>query len=351
MKKFHQHLFGRHFVIFTDHKPLSHLFDSSRAIPQLASARIQRWALTLSAYSYTIEYKSGQLNSNADALSRLPLPTAPATVPMPADTIHLIEQLNSTPVIATMIKKWTAQDPVLAKVKNLLLKGWTLPPKDKDLRPYYNKRTELSVESGCILRGIRVVVPPQGRKKVLELLHEAHPGMERMKQLARSYVWWPGLDSAIEEKVKSCCARQSSRNSPQVSPLHPWEWPEKPWTRIHIDYVGPFMNRMFLVIVDAHTKWLEVHVTQSSTAAVTIQKLQQTFVTLGLPETVVSDNGSAFTSHEFQEFMKQNGIAHVKTSPYHPSSNGLAERAVQTFKTAMKRMSGSSVEKSISVLV
>ena len=347
LKKFHQYLFGRRFVIFTDHKPLSHLFDSSRAIPQLASARIQRWALTLSAYSYTIEYKSGQLNGNADALSRLPLPTAPANVPLPADTIHLLEQLNSTPVTATMIKKWTAQDPVLAKVKNLLLKGWTLPPQDKDLRPYFNKRTELSVESGCILRGIRVVVPPQGRRKVLELLHEAHPGMERMKQLARSYVWWPGLDTAIEGTVKSCFACQASRNNPQVSPLHPWEWPEKPWTRIHIDYAGPFMNRMFLVIVDAHTKWIEIHVTQSSTTAVTIQKLQQTFATLGLPETVVSDNGSAFTSHEFQEFIKQNGITHVKTSPYHPSSNGLAERAVQTFKTAMKRMSGGSVENKV----
>ena len=348
LKKFHQFLFGRHFVIFTDHKPLSHLFDSTRAVPQLASARIQRWALTLLAYSYTLEYKSGQLNSNADALSRLPLPITPVNVPMPADTIHLLEQLNSTPVTATLIKKWTAQNPILAKVKNLVLKGWTIPPKDKELRPYFNKRTELSVESGCILRGVRVLVPPQGREKVLELLHEAHPGMERMKQLARSYVWWPGIDSAIEEKVKSCYACQSSRNSPQVAPLHPWEWPDKPWTRVHIDYAGPFMNRMFLIMVDAHTKWLEVHVTQSSTAAVTIQKLQQTFATLGLPETLVSDNGSAFTSLEFQRFMKQNGITHVKTSPYHPSSNGLAERAVQTFKTAMKRMSGGSVENKVS---
>ena len=92
------------------------------------------------------------------------------------------------------------------------------------------------------------------------------------------------------------------------------------------------MNRMFLIIVDTHTKWLEV---------------QHTFTTFGLPETLVSDNGSAFTSLEFQQFMKQNGITHVKTSPYHPSSNGLAERAVQTFKTA-KRMSGGSVENKVS---
>jgi len=113
----------------------------------------------------------------------------------------------------------------------------------------------------------------KGGKKVLELLHEVHPGMERMKQLACSYVWWPGIDAAIEEKVKSCFACQSTRNSPQVAPLHPWKLPEQPWTRVHIDYVGPFMNGMFLVIVDAHTKWLEIHVTQSGTAAVTIQKL------------------------------------------------------------------------------
>ena len=108
------------------------------------------------------------------------------------------------------------------------------------------------------------------------------------------------------------------------------------------------MNRIFLVIINAHTKWLKVHVTQSSTLPVTIQKLQQRFATLGLPENVVSDNGSAFTSHEFQEFMKQNGITPVKTSPYHSSSNGLAERAMQTFKTDIKRMSVDSIENKVS---
>ena len=133
------------------------------------------------------------------------------------------------------------------------------------------------MEGRCVLKGVRVVIPPQGRKEVLELLHDTHPGMERMKKLARSYVWWPGLDTEIEGKVKSCHAIQRSRSKPEVSPLNPLEWPNKPWTTIHLDYAGPFMNSMFLIIADAHTKRLDIHVTSSSTALITIEKLRRTF--------------------------------------------------------------------------
>ena len=77
---------------------------------------------------------------------------------------------------------------------------------------------------------------------------------------------------------------------------------------------------------------LEVHVTHSASSAITIEKLQITFTALGLPQTVVTDNGTCFTSQEFQVFLKQNGIQHVRMSAYHQSSNGLAERYVQTAK-------------------
>ena len=136
-------------------------------------------------------------------------------------------------------------------------------------------------------------------------------------------VWWPEIDKQIEEKAKSCNACQTNRNTPELALVHPWEWPDKPWSRIHVDCVGPFLNRMFLLIIDAQSKWLEIHITTASTAAVTTQKLQQTFVTLGLPEALVSDNDTAFKSLEFQEFMKRNGIGHLRTTPYHPASNGL----------------------------
>ena len=107
---------------------------------------------------------------------------------------------------------------------------------------------------------------------------------------------------------------------------------------------SPFMGKMFLVIIDAHSKWMEVHKTASSSAAATISLLRTTFATLGLPEVVVSDNAANFTSDEFAEFLKRNGVRHVRTPPYHPASNGLAERAVQTFKEGMRKLKDGSID-------
>ena len=97
---------------------------------------------------------------------------------------------------------------------------------------------------------------------------------------------------------------------------------------------------MFLLIVDAHSKWMDIHITHTSTSQITVDKLRQTFATFGLLRMIVTDNGPSFTSKEFQSFMTENGIIHKKSSPYHPATNGLAERAVQTFKCGIKTLSG-----------
>ena len=97
---------------------------------------------------------------------------------------------------------------------------------------------------------------------------------------------------------------------------------------------------MILVIVDAYSKYIDAHVVTSATTAATILRLRQTFSTHGLPCTIVSDNGSPFTSREFQQYCSMNGIKHIRSSPFHPASNGLAERAVQTIKGGHKKMGG-----------
>ena len=152
-----------------------------------------------------------------------------------------------------------------------------------------------------------------------------------MKSLARSYIWWPGMDPAIEEYVKKC-TYQSSRKDPPVAPLHPWTWSEKSWTRVHIDFAGPMDGRMFLVIMDAYSKWMDIDSMGSSTSSATIELFRKTFTSLGFPEVVVSENATAFTSTEFTDFLQRNRICHVHTPPYHTASNGLVEREVQTFK-------------------
>ena len=195
VKRFHQYLSGRSFAIYSDHKPLQHIFAEDRPIPVMASARLQRWALTLSAYKYTILYKPGAQHGNADLLSRLPLPSVPREVPLPGETILLLQNLQSSPVTAKQIKQWTARDPILAKVTEMLLSGWSLQSVDKDFQPYHKRREELSLQDGCILWGNRVVVPETARQQILDELHEGHPGISRMKGIARGIVWWPGIDA------------------------------------------------------------------------------------------------------------------------------------------------------------
>ncbi len=344
VKKFHQFLYGRHFVIYTDHKPLLGLFNPEKATPMMASGRVQRWSLTLLGYEYELVYRPGSHNGNADSLSRLPLPETPKTTPVPGNVINLLEHINNTPPDATKMKLWTERDPVLSRVKQYVLLGWPSTVRDAELQPYYFRRDELSVDAGCLLWGSRLIVPPQGREEIMNVLHDSHPGIVRMKGIARSHIWWPKMDAAIEERVRSCQVCQAHQKVPAPAPLHPWEWPSRPWSRIHIDYAGPFMGKMFLLVIDAYSKWLDVHLVNTANTQGTLTKLRQTFANHGLPEVIVSDNGTVFTSEEFKEFCRRNSIRHLTSAPYHPSTNGLVERAVQTFKLGMKKQVSGTIE-------
>ena len=112
--------------------------------------------------------------------------------------------------------------------------------------------------------------------------------------------------------------------------MHPWEWSKRPLACVHIDHLGPFQGKTILVVVDAYSKWIESVIVPLTSSQATIKALRNMFATHGIPETIVSDNGSGFTSCELGDFTRKNGIQHIKTAPYHPASNGLAERAIQT---------------------
>ena len=116
--------------------------------------------------------------------------------------------------------------------------------------------------------------------------------------------------------------------------LNPWSWPTRPWTRLHLDFAGLVQGKMFLILIDSHSKWIAVMITMGSTSAIVTQALRTWFAQFGLPEIVVTDNGPGFASEEFEVFLQNNGIKHILSAPYHPSST---ELAVQIVKRGLKK--------------
>ena len=145
------------------------------------------------------------------------------------------------------------------------------------------------------------------------------------------------MDTDIERLVRICHQCQVNQHSPPEVPIHPWRYPDTAWERLHVDYLGPFMNTMFLVVIDARTKWIELCPVSSASSETTVRKLRHIFSTHGLPLTIVSDNGTPFTGEEFQKFLTMKGIRHITSAPYHPASNELAERAVQVVKQGLRK--------------
>ena len=335
VSKFHTYLYGRKFTLVTDHKPLTTILGEKKGIPPVTAARLQRWAIRLLAYTYEIEFRCTREHSNADCLSRLPIHCV-NNIGYNSESAHFNKhQISSLPVTAKQLAQSTRTDRVLSVVYRYITKGWPSKPV-KELSVFLTKKDELTVEGGCVLWGTRVVIPNKWKEKLLSELHQNHPGACKMKSIARGYFWWPGLDKRIEELARSCPNCQAVKYKPPSAPLQPWSWPTKVLQRVHVDYLGPLQGAMFMVAVDAFSKWPEVFMMQNTTVCKTIDCLRSMFCRYGFPEQVVTDNGPQFTSEEFAIFMRSCGVKHIRSAPYHPATNGLAERFVQSLKQSLK---------------
>lgn len=359
VKKYHQYLYARSepFILKTDHKPLVSIFGKQKGIPEVSANRLQRYAIYLSAYNYVVEFVRSEHNS-ADFLSRavgaaagprtLASQSSAAaakatgqretepTVPQDKATYVNFITEGSLPVTVDELQKQTKNDSVLSKVLLYVQQGWPRKVEDS-LQPYYKCRLQLAEENGCIMRGHKVLIPVTLQKKVLSEIHQSHLGIVKTKALARSKFWFPGLDNEIENMIGSCSVCLSLRPSPPRVPMSPWKFPDHPFYRLHLDFLGPLNNEMYLVIVDAYTKWVEcINMHNNITSQAVISNLCNFFSNFGIPATIVSDNGTSFTSHQFSKFCELNGIEHITTAVYHPMSNGQAEVFVKILKKGIK---------------
>ena len=190
----HAYLYGCLFTLIAEHKPLASLFSEHRAVPTQSLARIQCWALTLAYYEYTLEARPTNKHGNTDAMSRLPLKVKSQETPQPPEFVLLLDTMSEAPITCSQIQAWTRQDTVLASVLRYTQFGWPQHCPKEEMKPFWSRKNELVLLNGCILWGCQVEIPKAGRTQLLNELHNGHPGISRMKTLAHTVMWWPGIE-------------------------------------------------------------------------------------------------------------------------------------------------------------
>ncbi|KAJ2942998.1 hypothetical protein O0L34_g15188 [Tuta absoluta] len=301
------------------------------------------------AYNYKIEYIRSSDNS-ADYLSRSSYESwderdARAREGAQGDLRDCEERAayvnfmvqGCLPVTMQELRSATDNDVSLCRVKKFIINGWPRKVSDDSLKPFHICRTELSVENGVVMRGHKAVIPKSLQSRICDELHSSHFGIVKMKAEARARLWFPGVDAALERLAAACEVCAQLRPSPPRAPLASWPIAPHAFHRCHLDFLGPFNNMMFLIVVDAYSKWVECYEMPSSYGSkAVIEKLCDMMSRVGIPNIIVSDNGTSFTSQEFRNFCTLNGIRQYFSPAYHPASNGQAESFVKIIKRGLK---------------
>ncbi|KAG1933728.1 interleukin-1 receptor accessory protein-like 1-A [Pimephales promelas] len=354
-EKFKDYLWGATIEVFTDNNPLVHLATANLGAVE------QRWANQLANYRYTIKFRPGRTNQNADALSRLPGECTEAVVRVvaePADSAHPAEDILQTP------DRWyncQFQDPGLQ-----LLWAWkaanTLPPpQERKGAPHQVKRLLLDWERIVIRDNLlkrrcadprtgevywQVLVPEQEAQKLWQQYHESlgHQGAEKVWSVLRRRFFWPSMLRSVETWTAACprCLRQ--KPGPGLrAPLVPIPT-SYPFEVLGIDYLSlgrpgdPFPY--ILVMTDLFSKYAFAVPTKEQSATTTAKALYSAVIqVVGCPERILSDRGGAFQSAVMEQLCQLYGCKQSRTTPYHPQGNGVCERFNQTLLSLLSSLS------------
>ena len=335
-ERFHQFVYGRTVVIYSDHKPLEAIMKKPLAE---TPPRLQRMILRLQKYDIQVTYKSGKKIPVADALSRQHLSETDEIGKIIDVQVHMV--INSFPITdtkLTIMKEETAKDTQLTKVIQTIKDGWpdnkhSLP---KGVEEFWNFRSELSVLDGLLFRGEKLVVPKALRQEMLTRIHTGHLGIEKCKRRARDVLFWPRMNAQIEDVVLGCSICSENAIANQKEPLINRKIPFRPWEVVATDLFT--VNGLdYLLVVDFYSRYPEIEKLENTSSSIVISKLKSIFARHGIPAEVVSDNGPQYTSKEFTKFATDWDFKHNTSSPRYPQSNGLAEKYVQITKRLIEK--------------
>jgi transposase InsO family protein len=215
-----------------------------------------------------------------------------------------------------------------------------------EIESFYKIKEELSVtKDGLIMRGTRVVIPKILQNRVIRIAHGGHLGMVKTKQLLRCHVWFPAIDSLVENAIKACHKCQINTDLTKFEPSCPTEMPDGPWALVSVDFYGPLKcGKYLLVLICEYSRYPLVKVISGTSARTVIPVLNEIFSIFGIPGALKSDNGPPFNSFEFKQFSIEQGFKHKKITPLWPRANGMCERFMRNLGKIMRNCSSSQVE-------
>lgn len=182
----------------------------------------------------------------------------------------------------------------------------------------------------------RIIIPRSMRSEMLKKVHIDHLGQEKCKLRIRETMFWPNVNSQIEDLISNCQACLTFKNQNLKETLIPHELPQRAWSKVGTD-IFHFDGKIYLLVVDYFSKFVEVSRLNSLTSDSVIHELKNIFSSQGIPDVVMSDNGPEYKSHNFKQFSEDWNFKHVTSSPRYAQSNGQAERAIQTIKNILKK--------------
>lgn len=352
--KFHRYIYGQSVNVETDHKPLVAIFNKNLSdIPQ----RLQRMMLKLQQYDLSVRHVPGKHMYIADTLSRAKFKeinghdeTDEALSSLNDDLrVHanfLVCSINVSERKLNEIKSETMKDITLKKLVSLINNGWPCKKSmvQDDIKQFYNFKDQLHVIDNVVFKLNSIVIPQSMRQSMLQHMHEGHLGITNTKSLVRGIIYWPCMNSDIENYIQNCqtCLKYRKSNTPQ--PLMPHEIPDLPWQKVGAD-IFQFESKYYVLIVDYYSEYFEVAPISSYHSKNVITQFKSIFCRHGIPVQIMSDNGPPFNSADFKNFCNSWDIQHITSSPHYPKSNGLAERTIGTVKNIFKKCkdSGSDV--------
>ncbi|XP_012946146.1 uncharacterized protein K02A2.6-like [Aplysia californica] len=286
-KQFSKYLVGLpKFVIETDHKPLLSLMKAKDL--DFLTPRIQRFRMRMLRFTYDIEYVAGKDLVTADSLSRSPLKNNKAE----EETVEVSTIFQSIPISDERleeVRRAQQRDKECREVIQFTQGHW--PQRTHGiLKLYYAERHCLAVEQDILLHGCRLAIPSSLRQDMLQRIHQGHQGIVKCRALACTCIWWPGMSKGIETLVNNCPECEKHIVLPP-QPLVPTPTPDHPWKKVGSD-LFEWQGEHYLLVVDYYSRWIEIPHLSSLTSKSVINSFKAIFARMGIPRTVLTDNGT-----------------------------------------------------------